>query len=286
METNDATPAPIDDRPVEGPRVEVGISDSEDSDRAVLWGAEHARRTGGTLHLVHAFVWPLMNVDVDPVPGVAGSGLRAGAEALARHGQEVARSIAPDLTVETSIVDGRAVDVMLAASRDADVLAVGSRGLGRMLAMVMGSTSLTLARRSECPVVIVRGDESTDGPIGVAYESTDLGEQAIVRAGELAAVYGTSVHLVIGVATPEDEHPRIIEHVREVIAASTPGIEVELSHTASVRDARRLIAASEGTRALVVPARSEGPTSASSQTAAVVQYAHTPIWVERPLRQA
>lgn len=281
METAPETPVRPDDRPVQRPRVAVGIADTDESDRTVRWGAEHARRTGGALHLVHAFVWPLMHVDVDPVPGITGSGLRAGAEALVRHAEEIAREVAPGIDISSEIVEGRTVDVMLAASREADVLAVGSRGLGRMLAMVMGSTSLTLVRRADCPVVVVRGDEATDGPIGVAYESTDLGEQALVRAGALAGVYDTSVHLVIGVATPAEDHERILEHARRVIGETTPGAQVELSPVASARDARRLVEASEGTRALVVPARTEGPASASSQTAAVVQLAHTPIWVER-----
>lgn len=267
-----------------GPVVAVGVVDSEKSDRALRWAADHARRTGGRLRLVHAFVWPLMNVDVDPVPGIANSGLRAGAETLLRHAVEIAGAAAPDMPVETEIVDGRALDVLLEESRTADALAVGSRGLGRMLATVLGSTSLALARRAQCPLVVVRGEEDTDGPVGVAYESTELGERALVRAGRLAALYGTEVRVVIGVSTPEADHDDILTRARRIIATTDPGVQVEMSGVATARDARELVTASEGTRALVVPARSEGPASASSRTAAVVQYAHTPIWIERPPR--
>lgn len=267
-----------DPRPV----IAVGVADTEESDRAVRWGAEHARRTGGTLRLVHAFVWPLMNVDVDPVPGIEGSGLRAGADALMRHAVEIAHATAPGVAISTDIVDGRAVDVMLDAARRADVIAVGSRGLGRMLALVMGSTSIALARSAACPVVVVRGDETTAGPIGAVYESTDLGEQALERAGRLAAIYEAPVHVVIGVATPADERDRILERAQQIIGRAAEGIEVDLADAAAVRDARSLVRASEGSRLIVVPAQTEGMSSASSQTGAVVQHANTPVWIERP----
>lgn len=287
----DSTERPLPDVPLEdehrprearGPRVVVGVADSDESEKAIRWGADHVARTGGTVHLVHAFVWPLMNVDVDPVPGITGSGLRGAAEALLRTAADIAREQAPGIDVRTRIVEGRGPDVLLGASRHADVLAVGSRGLGRVLALIAGSTSIALARRAACPVVVVRGDEMTDGPVGVAYEGSDSGRRALIRAGELAALYGTEVHVVIGVRTPAGEHERILGSVRELIGAEHPEVRVELSHIPSATDARSLIAASEGTRLIVVPPRAlEGGVSASSQTGSVLQYAHTPVWVER-----
>lgn len=286
METSDPRPSPSDDRrdqPPDRPRVVIGIADTDESDRAVTWGADHAQRIGGTLHLVHAFVWPLLNVDVEPVPGITGSGLRAATDHLVAHAVQVARTAAPGLPVTSSVVDGRGVDVLLQASRGAEVLAVGSRGLGRVLALVMGSTSLALARNAHCPVVVVRGEELTDGPIGVSYEATDLGAQALRRAGDLAALHDAEVRVVVGIAAPLAEHGRILAQVRALIAADHPQVRVEASSASSARDARQLIAASEGARLVVVAARSEGAASASSQTVAVVQHARTPIWIERPL---
>lgn len=278
-------PRPAGGQPGDARRVTVGIADTEESDAAIRWGADHARLTGSTLHLVHAFVWPLMNVDVDPVPGIAGSGLRAAADHLVAHATEVAQEVAPEVAVTSEIVEGRAAAVLLAASAQTDVLAVGSRGLGRVLAMVMGSTSLALARHAACPVMVVRGEPLTEGPIGVAYEGSELGAQAMIRAGQLAAEHGTEVHVVIGIATPAAEHARILRAARERIHASVPEVTVELGATATARDARSLIAASEDVRTLVVAARGEGAVSAASQIGAVVQFAHTPIWIERPLRQ-
>ena len=89
-----------------------------------------------------------------------------------------------------------------------------------------------------------------------------------------------------GIAQHIAQHQRILDHARQVIAERTPEVAVELSDVAFARDARRLVEASEGTRALVVAARGEGLTSASSETGAVVQLAHTPIWVERPDRRS
>ena len=264
-------------------RVIVGIADTPETDPAVRWGADHAARIGADLHLVHAFVWPLHNVDVDPIPGIAGSGLRGATDALIAHCSQVARAAAPGVRVSAEVVDGRAADVLLDVSSQADVLVVGSRGLGRVLALVMGSTSISLARHAHCPVVIVRGDALTDGPVSVAYEASELGRQALRRAGALAALHDARLEVVIAVATPERERDRILETVRREVAASGGGVDVAIAAHSHAADARELIEASEGTRMLVVPARSEEAVSASSQTSALVQLAHTPVWVERPL---
>ncbi|MDO5661513.1 MAG: universal stress protein [Brachybacterium sp.] len=272
METTSPTP---------GPRVVVGVADTGESDRAVRWGADHAARAGGSLHLVHAFVWPLMGVDVDPVPGISGSGLRVAAERLLETAADRARELAPDLPVTTEVRDGRAVDVLLELSAEADIISVGNRGLGRVLAMVLGSSSLVLARRSRCPVVVVRGEELTDGPVGLMYEGSDHGVRAMHRAGALADLYGTAVHVVIGIQTPPREYLRILRTVTAVVHHDHPGVAVRLADIPAAADARHLIEASTGSRIVVVTPRRPDAPSAAKQTASVLQLADTPVWIER-----
>ena len=67
------------------PKITVGVFDADESDQAVRWAARHAATVGGALHLVHAFVWTELDVNVDPISGMPGSGFRSAADTLLRE---------------------------------------------------------------------------------------------------------------------------------------------------------------------------------------------------------
>jgi nucleotide-binding universal stress UspA family protein len=56
----------------------------------------------------------------------------------------------------TEAVQGQAAGVLLHASRDADLLVVGSRGLGGFRGLLLGSVSRQCVDHASCPVVVVR----------------------------------------------------------------------------------------------------------------------------------
>ncbi len=61
----------------------------------------------------------------------------------------------PDVTVERRLPDQLPVDALVAASRTAAVLVVGSRGRGGFTGL-LGSVSRSVLERAECPVMVVR----------------------------------------------------------------------------------------------------------------------------------
>ncbi len=78
----------------------------------------------------------------------------AAAERAAEAAAEDARAAGVDTSV--SVPDGHGADALVEASRDADLLVVGSRGHGGFLGLLLGSVSAQCAQYAACPVVIVR----------------------------------------------------------------------------------------------------------------------------------
>jgi nucleotide-binding universal stress UspA family protein len=56
-----------------------------------------------------------------------------------------------------SVVTGDAAEELVRASRDADMLVVGSRGSGGFARLLMGSVSSQVTHHATCPVVIIPG---------------------------------------------------------------------------------------------------------------------------------
>lgn len=145
-----------DERPPATERIVVGIDGSETSRAALRWAAEEARARQATLHVVHAWQMPYAGgyplgaaTAFDPLEMEDGarSVLEGAIEQL-----DVADLLHP---VEHSLVGGGAAGALLDASKGADLVVVGSRGLGGFTGMLIGSVSHHVAVHATSPVVIV-----------------------------------------------------------------------------------------------------------------------------------
>jgi|DewCreStandDraft_1066081.scaffolds.fasta_scaffold00827_11 nucleotide-binding universal stress UspA family protein len=60
--------------------------------------------------------------------------------------------------VETEVVEGPAADAILnvAEVRKPDLIVVGARGLGTWRGLILGSVSMAVTQRAECPVLVVK----------------------------------------------------------------------------------------------------------------------------------
>ena len=265
------------------PRITVGVFDADESDHAVRWAARHAAAVGGTLHLVHAFVWTELDVNIDPISGMPGSGFRSAADALLREAALLARERAPEVEITSEVIDGNSVPVLVHASEDSDLLVLGGRGLGRLMTLIVGSKSLALAARAHCPVVVVRGDIDGDGPVGLVHHETAT--EVVTRAADLAEAYGRDIHLVVRPGTTPEQAQEILAATAQRIALSHPSVFVRDVAVATSDNARQLVEASENASIMVVAGeRSDGPggkVSAPRQLVNVLRYANTPVWIER-----
>ena len=170
--------------------VVVGVDGSPQALRAVRWAVPEARRRQAVLQLVTALAWTEDPLDELPGLGQApyGQYLREAAEKGLAAAADVAAEVDPDVPVERELVLGFPAGVLLERSQTAELLVVGDHGRGRIASAVAGSVAVSVAARSACPVVVVRG-AIPDGalPVVVGIDGTPLSEAAIPFAFDAAA---------------------------------------------------------------------------------------------------
>jgi nucleotide-binding universal stress UspA family protein len=145
------------DRDGEG-RIVVGVDGSPQSERAVDWALEESRTHGDDIVLVHAWQFPAVAVTgysgaALPVFGV--DDIKKLAEELLEKVADGVRKRAPDVHVDTRLVEGHPGAALVKASHGARLLVVGTRGLGGFRGLLMGSVSTSCAHHARCPLVIV-----------------------------------------------------------------------------------------------------------------------------------
>ncbi|HZD86596.1 MAG TPA: universal stress protein [Gaiellaceae bacterium] len=135
-------------------RIVVGIDGSESANDALRWAVDQAKLTGGTVEAVYAWdPGTLVSLGIPPL--VDWQGLREAAEERPR---EIVREVLGrrnGVRVVPKTVTGNAAEVLVEHSANADLLVVGSRGLGGLKGMLLGSVGHHCAAHSHCPVVIV-----------------------------------------------------------------------------------------------------------------------------------
>ncbi len=135
-------------------RVVVGTDGSADADSAVAWALEEARLRAATLEVVHAWhlpyvvPYPSLSVDIDPAP-FEQSAVKVLDGAIDRA------KLRCDDRVTTKIAMTGAAGLLLQEAEGAELLVVGSRGLGPIKAAVLGSVSHQVTHHATCPVVVV-----------------------------------------------------------------------------------------------------------------------------------
>ncbi|MFD3688341.1 universal stress protein [Nocardiopsis sp. NPDC058631] len=140
-------------------RLVVGVDGSDVSRRALRFALGEALLTGSEVVVVNSWEMPL-----------AADSASLTAEAQSPHegvfdrrsGELVAGLLAEEVDERTAHLDIRAVRVraapvkaLLDAAADADLLVVGSRGLGGVRGLVMGSVSQGVIHRSGVPVAVL-----------------------------------------------------------------------------------------------------------------------------------
>ena len=167
---------------VGGPIV-VGIDGSDSARQAALWAADEAVRRGAAVRLVSAVhiqmsgyqgAVPMPLDFIDELKDEAHRQVaQAQLEVLSRHGE---------LTVDVAVLAAPAVPALVEESTKAQLMVLGSRGLGGFTGILAGSTAVALVAHGHCPVAVIRGDGSATGPVVVGVDGSPVSEAEIGRA--------------------------------------------------------------------------------------------------------
>ena len=267
--------------------VVVGYDGSDHANAAVEWAAVEAVRRGVALRLVHALGMPLIvSAYGGPTRFEPTDEIRGHATKMLAVAAERARAIQPSVAVETVTTLEDAPLALLRQSHPGDLIVVGTRGLGSLASMVVGSVSVRVASQAPCPVVVVptpEGDRpattsldrivvGVDGgansrrALGLAMNLAEEsgGEVVVVHSWEVPFAYDP-VALTASGWQPQEElfeeqsEKLVAELLADVVDERREGSEVTVSvvRTKS-RPAEALLEAATGADAIVVGSRGRG----------------------------
>lgn len=139
-------------------RIVVGVDSSQTSLKALRWAMEEARLRGSELELVHAFPRPELVGMTMVVTLPSDEELREASSQVLAEALEAVGG-AGTLTVSQRVGAGGPASVLVEAAADAELLVLGSRGLGGFRGMLLGSVTQQVIAHAPCPVVVITPDE-------------------------------------------------------------------------------------------------------------------------------
>jgi nucleotide-binding universal stress UspA family protein len=138
----------------------VGVDGSKGAQSALSWALAEARLRQTALRVVSAWEVPVLIFGAAPAfaPPLDPTGDPDLALAAERTIEDALRELAAateGVEVERVVVNGHAAPILVDASREAELLVVGSRGLGGFTGLLLGSVSQHSVHHAHCPVVVI-----------------------------------------------------------------------------------------------------------------------------------
>lgn len=138
-------------------KILVPVDGSENSNKAINYAIDIAKKYSGTIHLIHV-VRSAATLTVAPAEvflDITQQLIESGKGILKESQAKIKES---GIEVSTEILQGHPGSqiVQFAEKIEADIIIMGSRGLGMVARFVLGSTSDYVSDNAKCPVLIVK----------------------------------------------------------------------------------------------------------------------------------
>lgn len=188
----------------------VATDGSEDADLATRAAADLSQKTGAGLHVVHAW----QTVPSAHFEGMINTAFEQDAretldeqtEKISNSGAEISESHLKKESPARAIVE-------LADEIDADLIVIGSRGVGRLKRLATGSVSEGVAHDAKAPVLVMRGGVGAWPPEHLVVGED--GSEPARKAGELAAEIGSITGAKMTLLRVYPELPDVYEEGRK-----------------------------------------------------------------------
>jgi nucleotide-binding universal stress UspA family protein len=287
-----------------GRSIVVGVDGTESAHDALDWAAAEAAARRLPLRVVHAYAatpsWAVMGELPQPYDNI---GVPDVARLVTEQAVRRARCVASELEISTHLLIGTGAPALLAQGAAAELLVLGSRGLGGVRGLFGGSVSFRVAMHAACPVVVVRPMRpATPGRsaarVVVGVDGSHRSERAIefaVRAAAQRGVGVTAIHAWSPRGTAdltvvsddwslaEAAEWRTLQRVFAPWRSRLATARIEL-RLVQGRAQDVLVAESAGAALVVIGSRGRGSVRAAlagSVSQAVLQHAGCPVAVVR-----
>ncbi|KKK06049.1 universal stress protein [Micromonospora sp. HK10] len=280
------------DRPVV-----VGVDGSPTSLTAAGYAADVAVARSRPLLVVHGYLHPLgYGVPLNPYDLGVPAPTEESRQMLDRVAAELAEA-RPGLRVAVRQVAGGPGATLVEESRRADLVVVGSRGIGGFTGLLLGSVSGQVTQHAHCPVLVVRPAEQPlprQGPVLVGVDGSASAAFAVQLAAEEAGRRDTDLVLVhVGPADRGRAEPGgasgeaggLLAEAAARVRSDHPALRVVERALEADSPEQALIGASGEAALLVVGSRGRGGFAGlllGSVSQAVVQHARCPVLVAHP----
>jgi nucleotide-binding universal stress UspA family protein len=146
-------------------RILVALDGSEHAQHALTYALNIAAKYAAHIHLLSVFHPVAFPYSPYPPTGTTVQLMQQALDAQRQHQHDIlshalkgAQLQYPELEFSTSLKEGRPADMIVQTAVDVqvDLIVIGSRGLGGVKQLFLGSVSDRVADEAHCPVLIVK----------------------------------------------------------------------------------------------------------------------------------
>ncbi len=135
----------------------VPIDGSDESKNALALAVGMAEKFAAKISLLHVADWNAQMTSLDRVTMsgyIPSNILEEGYQIL----NDAVRTIPKEIQTETAVIPGHPATVILeeAEKRNIDLIVLGSRGLGAVKGLLLGSVSAAVIQKAPCPVLTTK----------------------------------------------------------------------------------------------------------------------------------
>lgn len=180
-------------------RLLLATDGSDDAILAARAAADLSRETGSELHVVHVWQADFPRAYAVTMPGARSRWCEQQAEVLLVEQVERIEDAGGEAK-EAHLRQGKAAEEItsLAGELNAGLVVMGSRGLGRVKRLVVGSVSESVVRSASRPVLLLRGGARAwpPGRVVIGEDFSEESIQAAKLASSIGGLFGAQVLLV------------------------------------------------------------------------------------------